>query len=79
MIVNTKFDLGQEVYFMYDNKVQHAEILEIKIVISVRCKNSSSSGKMNTYELGFSCKGGGNKLLNESELFASKEELLSSL
>ena len=78
MEIETKFDVGEDLWFIHDNEVcslpvscvivkwgqnHHEECGEIKNHIQIQ------------YDLGFDCI----KYLPESEVFESKEELLKSL
>lgn len=80
MKIETKFNIGQEVYFMCNNKAQCAEVLEIDATVSHSSKEYSALKTKCSYEVNFrNTVGGGCKFYEESELFASKEELLKSL
>lgn len=72
MEVECKFDVGQEVYFMYDNRVAKDKIREIKITLTA-IPDSSVVKKDIWYYLWV--KG---PFLG-THLFRSKEELLKSL
>ena len=72
MEVECKFDVGQEVYFMYDNRVAKDKIREIKITLTA-IPDSSVVKKEIWYFMVF--KG---PFLG-MHLFRSKEELFKSL
>ena len=72
MEVEYKFDIGQEVYFLYDNRVSKDKIREIKITLTA-IPDSSVVKKEIWYYLW--TKG---PFLG-MHLFRSKEELLKSL
>ncbi len=77
-----KFALDQLVYYMRDNKVHSANVMSIKVVMNLHEEWASTNEQKDTW-LYFGptcilyktvhCK------LNESEVFASREELLESL
>lgn len=80
MKIETKFNIGQEVYFMFNNKVQHAEVLEIDVTVTHLNKECPDAKINCRYEVNFKdIVGGGFKFYEEYELFVSKEELLKSL
>lgn len=69
MDIKTKYDLGQSVFFMEDNRVKE-DIID-SIHIDVKYLGSKRVGK-------FYYRIGGNPYL-EQKLFPTKEELLKSL
>ena len=72
MTINTKFDIGDSVFFIEDNKVkkQYVESINIEIVID---------SWFNTLRLIRYTLNDGKSPYNEDKLFASKDELLKSL
>ncbi len=66
MEVETKFNIGDNVYFITDNKVQKMDITGISISVNGNESNIE-------YTLHFDTN------INENLVFASKEELLKSL
>lgn len=80
MKIETKFDVGQEVYFMHDNKVQTAKITEVNITIFELNAQYCTTKSTCLYKLSFrASERSGSIVKDESELFATKEDLLKSL
>lgn len=82
MTVETKFDLGEPVFYMENNQVVQSAVDEI--TISVRWKNGPNSGPFEYVEvrpsdpyMGFEKRT--MPPLAESRCFRTKEELLASL
>lgn len=77
MIFETKFDIGQEVYFMYDNLIAKGTICHINIDIF----SDKINPKNENYTVEFVEERGGKikTILIGSELFTSAEELLDKL
>lgn len=76
MKIETKFDYFSKVYTMLDNKVYTFEVEKIEIYISPRTVGSVfSSLEKEVYYSDYQCK----HSFNESNCYASKEELLASL
>jgi hypothetical protein len=73
MKIETKFNIGDEVWFLEHNKVQHAPIIDCYITIN------SDIGIMEEYTLSFSLIEGCPYRLRSVYLFPTKEELLKSL
>lgn len=77
----THFYLGDEVYFMCDNKVERARVLGVSTTCD-RLKKDSVSGDIivegvsTSYQVFAS---GTREWLHSSKVFSSKEELLKSL
>lgn len=69
MTITTKFNVGEVVYFMHANQVTSRRVTNIQIFISL----AFPEGKI-TYSVETTIT---DKL--ESEIFASKEELINSL
>lgn len=72
MKIETKYNLGQEVWFMFDNKPRTAKVLKI----GVQCRNEFTvilyEIKLNNYDVKpFK--------VEECDIYLSKEELLKSL
>lgn len=73
MTIETKYNTGDEVWFMHDNKAKKGIIIKIDVSI-VRDMNSQNVVKRVYYDLyNFS-----NPYI-ETNLFPTKEELLNSL
>ena len=65
---NTKFDVGESAYFMYQNKVEFREIQEMLVVVNqpIKYRFDRGNGKLFPF-------------VSHEFVFASKEELLASL
>ena len=74
MTIETKYDLGQEVFTMFSDKIVRATINGIKVIKS---NNMCSWGNILQYNLQMI--GGGYLDREEDKLFKTKEELLASL
>lgn len=74
MNVTTQYDIGDEVWTMFDNKPLSARILSIQIAINTRLDNTPSVTI--TYYLG-----GNSELsrLKPSQIFPTRETLVASL
>ena len=72
MNIVTKFDIGDSVFFIEDNKVKTQYVESISIEISIDCW-------FNTLRLIKYTLDDGKSPSNEDKLFASKDELLKSL
>ena len=72
MQITTKYNLGQEVWFMKDNEIKHASIYDIP-KIQVLYSGRGGYGTGITY--GFNSLGE----YPEDRLFPTKEELIKSL
>lgn len=73
MKIETKYNIGDEVWFMHDNKVKSGTIIKIDVVLE-RDMNSQNVGKSVYYGL--------YNFISpyiEQRLFPTKEELLKSL
>ena len=77
MKIETKFDIGQEVFFMFNNKVRSEEIEKIRVIVDRKNKCFATTETHACYWL----KSWSNDtdFFSEEKLFASKEELLASL
>ena len=71
MIIETKFNYGNKVYSMIDNKVAQFTILNTFI----ECKNCGQDLTIN-YSIESTL---GSRVENENKLFKTKEELIKSL
>lgn len=73
MKINTKFDIGDEVYFMYNDKVQIGHVWSIRIGISgpnwISEKYTMQEHGGSTYAPRFT----------PNQLFRTKQELMESL
>lgn len=67
MKIETKFNTGDHIYFLKNNKVQQAEVLRIKINVS----------HLKDVEIIYIT--GGDQVINENGAFNTKKELLESL
>ena len=72
MEIKTKFNLRQKVYFMWGNKVQSLQIDSISV------KAIALGGEEKEIEISYKLNGLSNSF-DESDLFATNEELLKSL
>ena len=82
MEIKTKYDIGDNVYFIHNNKIIHNKITRIEISIARGLKNKEESIAMVEYtiDLGFAekvCDTFTTRL--EFELFTTKEDLFKSL
>lgn len=77
MKIETKFDIGQEVFFMFNNKVRCEEIEKIRVIAEPKNKCFATIETHVCYWLKPWSNDG--DFFSEEELFASKEELLASL
>jgi hypothetical protein len=73
MKIETKFNIGDDVFRIYNSKIVIYEIYNINIKVYKNCYHSV--GVKIKYEL----LGRPNVLVEEEELFATKQELLDSL
>ena len=72
MDIKTKYDLGQSVFFMKDNKVEKSAIKQISIDVWYN-EYKEIRMRINCYLFS------GDKAYEEDNLFLTKEELLKSL
>ncbi len=72
MDIKTKYDLGQSVFFMKDNKVETSAIKQISIDVWY---NKDEEIRMRIHYYLFSA----DQFYEEDNLFLTKEELLKSL
>lgn len=80
MKLETKFDVGQRVYFMSHNKVQNAIVLSIDICVSVLSSEYSTHKTDCIYTLDYrETYNSGFERVKEDVLFGSKQDLLNSL
>ena len=75
MTIETKYNIGDEVFYMKDNKVRTLKITQINMLVQLIPKT-----------IGYGCEinqvvdyGDGRTVLTEYECFSTKEELLKSL
>lgn len=72
--INTKYNIGQEVFLIYNNKVENVKIDGI----SINAENTNTETKINiTYHV--HGRGTGFNTFSESVLFHSKQDLLNNL
>lgn len=71
MKLETKYDIGQEVWFMKENKIRSCGVYGLK----VNREYTGSKGYTNTISYCLNSHG----IYDEELLFSSKEELLKSL
>lgn len=71
MKIYTKFNLGQQIYYMKDNKVTSHEVLEIKI--GVEYNHYFAKDVLINYKLN------NGAIYEEEDIFATKQDLLDSL
>ena len=78
MKINTKFELGQEVFYMLENAICYSKIMEIRTETMYDKENDKQGYQNILYKLDKIIKG---KLFykDEKSLFATKQELLDSL
>lgn len=77
MKIETKFNIGQEVFFMFNNKVRSEVIEKIRVIIDLKNKCFSTTEMHVWYWL--KPWSGDMDFFSEDKLFTSKEELLASL
>lgn len=77
MKIETKFDIGQEVFFMFNNKVRCEEIERIRVIVEQKNKCFATIETRTCYWV--KPWSGDTDYFSEEKLFASKEELLASL
>jgi len=80
MTIETKFDIDQTVYLLFNNKIVSSEIEDIHITFPRNIYTSERETKY-SYRLYYKDTDGGLKIFwhPEEDLFPSKEELLKSL
>ena len=66
--INTKFDIGDTIWLIDSNKVMSMKITGVKVQVNERCECEVE------YDLHH-----GDRKVEESKAFATKEELLESL
>ena len=74
MTIETKYDLGQEIFTMFSDKIVKATVNGIR---SIKSNNMCSWGNVLQYNLQMT--GGGYLDREEDKLFKTQEELLASL
>ena len=80
MTIETEFNIGQSVYFMHDNKVQTAKIIEANITIFELNAQYCTTKSTCLYKLSFrASERSGSIVKEEKELFATKEDLWKDL
>ena len=80
MTIETNYNLGQDVYFMDENKVHCAKVISVNIEITELSHEYVTTKCVCKYTLDYrGGKNGGLKVLSEDVLYPSKEELLKSL
>ena len=77
MKIETKFDIGQEVFFMFNNKVRCEEIERIRVIAEHKNKYFATTETHACYWL--KPWSNDSDFFSEEKLFVSKEELLASL
>lgn len=75
MTIETKYNIGDEVWFIKDNKVQSLKITQLNVLMSLLPKTDGYGCKINQV-VDYS---NGKTVLAEYECFPTKEELLKSL
>ena len=77
MTIETKYNIGDEVWCILDNEVQHCEIIDIDITIAGKYCNAKdrfeSVIKMVEYKVSYG------HIVAEYKLYPTKEDLLKSL
>ena len=76
MKIETKYDIGQEVWFMYENKPKIMKVWDITVEINTKFDGQYEYG---TYHRAYYHDFGHHNKVLEYELFPTKEELLKSL
>lgn len=81
MKYGTKYTLGDEVWFMYDNKALRGRVLGIEVNCSCSHFDNAGAPQCVDYSENYAVKIclGHSIRMSSSELFPSKEELLKSL
>lgn len=77
MTIETKYNIGDAVWVIMNNKAQHLRIEEIKVSIGEAAISEDGILSICEYKLSYSV-GWGN-WCKESDIFPTKEELLKSL
>lgn len=72
MEIKTKFEIGQDIWFMEDNQPRKAEVT--KISIDIRPNQYTIVGVLILYHYG----GYIEKIVNENRCYSSKKELVES-
>lgn len=75
MTIETKFDIGDVCYFMYDNKVKDSTIVKINFTKEELTATFNMEKLTYNVELGYVS----NIDFEEDKLFPTKEDLLKSL
>lgn len=73
MTIETKYNIGDEVWFMHDNKVKTAIIITIGVFVEIDMNSQYVSNSIQYGLYNF------NHPYIENQLFPTKEELLKSL
>lgn len=74
MRIQTKFDVTDRVYTLYQNKVEVVEIKEIRVTCGFSGKNFVTN-----IEYGVRFDAGGTARIHEDKLFENKQALVNSL
>lgn len=75
MEIKTKHNIGDRVYFMYDNHIKCGTITSMKVEVESQYDNTCIIHSSTT--IMYNIQGIGHKY--ENKLFSSKEELINSL
>lgn len=76
MTVETKYDLGDVIYLLKNNKIEKGFVTGMKIVVSYTNKVDKILGKKIEYEININ---GHYTMINDLYMFPTKEALLESL
>lgn len=79
MVIKTKFDIGSEVFFIFNNRVYKQKISKIRFTKELITYTRDGSNLETSIEYSFDGNSVGNLVKKEEEVFATKEELLNSL
>lgn len=77
MTIETKYNIGDEVWCILDNEVQHTEIIDIEITIAGKCNHSIDRYEPAIARVEYRVNCG--HLVAEYKLFPTKKELLKNL
>ena len=79
MVIKIKFDIGSEVFFIFNNRVYKQKISEIRFNKKLIAYTRDGSNLETSIEYSFDGNSVGNIVKKEEEVFETKEELLNSL
>lgn len=77
MVIETKYDIGDEVWVIVENRAQHLRIEGV--AVSTLGETFDESGKLISYRIRINYYFGDGEWVNDVDCFPTKEELLKSL